>query len=132
LLVPAVSGPLYVSCVLHDAIPEVASEPLHWSETGDRYQPAPFGAVVAATLVDGAVASTLSSFVVTLVVPPALVAEHVRDVPVFGSSTRIAGSQPVVDWTGDSRSETVQWTTMKAPLVLPRYQPLVPLIPSIE
>jgi hypothetical protein len=74
----------------------------------------------------------LSSFVVTVVVPPALVAEHVRVVPVFGSSTRIAGSQPVVERTGDSGSETVQWTTMKAPLVLPRYQPLLPLIPSIE
>jgi hypothetical protein len=58
LLVPAVSGPPYVSCGLQEAIPEVVSEPLHWSETAERYQPALFGAVVAATLVDGAVAST--------------------------------------------------------------------------
>ena len=132
LLVPAVSGLLYVSCGLQEAIPEVASVPLHWSVTGVRYQPALFGAVVAATLVDGGVASTLSSFVVTAVVPPELVAEQVRVVPVFGSSMRIAGSQPVVEMTGESGSVTVQWTTMKAPLALPRYQPLLPSIPSIE
>jgi hypothetical protein len=132
LLVPVVSGPLYVSCGLQEAIPEVASVPLHWSETGERYQPAPFGPVVAATLVDGGVASTLSCFVVTAVVPPELVAEQVRVVPVFGSSMRIAGSQPVVESTADSGSETVQWTTMKLPLALPRYQPLLPSIPSIE
>ena len=74
----------------------------------------------------------MSCIVVTAVVPPELVAEQVRVVPVFGSSMRIAGSQPVVESTGESGSETVQWTTMKAPLVLPRYQPLLPSIPSIE
>ena len=108
LLVPVVSGLPYVSCGVQEARPEVASVPLHWSVTGVRYQPAPFGAVVAATVVDGAVASTLSCIVVTAVVPPELVAEQVRVVPVFGSSMRIAGSQPIVEMTAESGSVTVQ------------------------
>jgi len=132
LLAPVVSGAPYVICGLHEASPEVPSVALHWSVTGDRYQPALFGGVAAATVVDGGVASTLSCFVVTVVEPPELVAEHVRVVPVFGSSIRIAGSQPVVESSGESGSEAVQWTTMKLPLVLPRYQPLFPSIPSME
>jgi len=50
-------------------------------------------------------------FVVTAVVPPALVALHVRVVPGFGSSILIAGSQPLVELIEESGSLTVQWTT---------------------
>jgi hypothetical protein len=48
---------------------------------------------------------------VTVVVPPSLVAEQVRVVPVFGPLTWIAGSQPVVEMIADSGSVTVQCTT---------------------
>jgi len=50
---------------------------------------------------------------------------------MFGSSIRIAGSQPVVEVIGESGSLTVQWTTMNWPLVLPVYQLLLPRLPSI-
>jgi len=78
------------------------------------------------------VASTFSVFVVTEVVPPSLDAVHVSVVPVFGSLTRTAGSHPTVEVIGESGSLTDQWTTMNAPLEPPRYQPLVPTMPSIE
>ena len=117
---------------MHEAIPEVASVPLHVRVTPERYQPAAFGALFGATVVAGAVASTLSSLVVTVVVPPSLVAEQVSVDPVSGSSTLIAGSQPVVERIGESGSLTDQWMTMKGPLALPVYQPLFPSVPSIE
>ena len=97
--------------------------------TAARYQPAPFGARLGATEVDGAVASTFSSFVVTEVVPPGPEAVQVSVVPVLGSSTRIAGSHPVVDVIDPL---TDQCTTMNGPLALRTYQPLVPAVPSIE
>jgi hypothetical protein len=111
----------------------VASLPLQLIPTALLNQPLWSGAraALALTLV-GAVASTFSIFVVTDVVPPSLVAEHVRVVPVFGSSIRIAGSQPVVDVIDESGSLTDQWTTMNLPLVLPVYQLLFPSVPSIE
>ncbi len=127
-----VSGPLYVSGEVQEAIPEVESVPLQVRVTPERYQPAAFGARLGATVVEGGVASTLSSFVVTDVVPPSLVAEQVRVVPVFGSSIRIAGSQPVVERMGPSGSLTAQWTTMNLPLALPVYQLLFPGVPSME
>jgi hypothetical protein len=116
---------------VHAAIPEVESVPVHWSVTGVRYHPAPFGARLGVTEVDGAVASTFSSFVVTEVVPPSLVAVQVRVVFVLGSLTRTAGSQPLVERIGESGSLTDQCTTMNAPLALPTYQPLFPWVPSI-
>jgi hypothetical protein len=128
---PVVSGPAYVNCGVHEATPEVASVPLEVNETADRYQPAALGARLGATEVAGDVASTFSVLVVTDVVPPPLVAVHVRVVPVVGSLIRMAGSQPLVEVIGDSGSLTDQCTTMKAPLVLPRYQLLVPWMPSI-
>src|SRR5689334_5167793 len=109
-------------------MPEVESVPLHCTATGVRYQPAPFGARLGVTEVDGGVASTLSTLVVTEVVPPSPVAVQVSVVPELGSSMRIAGSQPVVDVIGPL---TDQCTTMNAPLALPTYQPLFPWTPSI-
>jgi hypothetical protein len=117
---------------VHAAIPEVESVPVHWSVTGVRYQPAALGARLGATVVAGGVASTLSCFVVTEVVPPSLVAVQVRVVFVLGSLTRTAGSHPLVDVIGESGSLTDQCTTMNAPLALPTYQPLFPWVPSIE
>jgi hypothetical protein len=128
----AESGPVYVIEV-QDAIPDVASLPLQLIPTALLNQPLWSGerAALALTLV-GAVASTLSVFVVIVVVPPSLVAEQVRVVPVFGSSMRIAGSQPVVEVIDESGSLTDQWTTMNLPLALPMYQLLFPSVPSIE
>ena len=83
-------------------------------------------------VVTGGVASTFSSRVVTVVVPPSLVAEHVRVVPMLGPLIWIAGSQPVVEMIGDSGSLTDQCTTMKLPPALPRYQLLLPSIPVTE
>ena len=54
--------------------------------------------------------STLITFVVIAAVPPALVAVHVRVVPVLGPMDG-PDSQPFVDVIGDSGSLTVQWTT---------------------
>jgi hypothetical protein len=111
----------------------VASLPLQLIPTAALYQPLWSGerAALGLTLV-GAVASTLSSFVVTVVVPPSLVAEQVSVVPVFGLVIWYAGSQPVVERIGESGSLTDQWTTMNGPLALPVYQPLFPSVPSIE
>jgi hypothetical protein len=94
------------------AMPEVASLPLQLIVTGFRYQPFASGERAGvAELAVGAVASILTVFVVTAVVPPLLVAEQVRVVPVLGPSILIAGSQPLVELIGESGSLTAQWTT---------------------
>jgi hypothetical protein len=92
-------------------MPEVASLPLHVTLSEWLYQPfasAPRLGVPATPL--GGSPSTLITFVVIAVVPPALVAVQVRVVPVFAPMGG-PGSQPFVDVIGDSGSLTVQWTT---------------------
>ena len=92
--------------------PEVASLPLQLTVTGFRYQPFASGERVGAAVATvGEVASILIVFVVTAVVPPSLVAVHVRVVPVLGPSILIAGSQPLVELIGELGSLTLQWTT---------------------
>jgi hypothetical protein len=123
------SGPEYVAAE-HDAIPDVASLPCHVTDTGWLNQPLKSAAraKIALTPVGGS-ASTFRFFVVTVVVPPSLVAEHVRVVPLFGPAIASPGSQPEVEVIGLSGSLTDQLTVMKFPEVLPRYQPFVPTIP---
>ena len=76
-------------------------------------------------VIEGAVASL---FIVTEfeVVPPALVAAHVRVVPAV-SVVIVEGSQPDVEVIVDSRSVTVQAT----PTLLV-YQLLAPSVPVTE
>src|SRR5689334_1919734 len=97
-------------------MPEVASVPCHVTVTGWLNQPLKSAAraKVALTPVGGS-ASTFRFFVVTVVVPPSLVAEHVRVVPLFGPGTLSPASQPVVDRIGLSGSLTDQLTTTKFP-----------------
>ena len=97
---------------MQPAIPEVASLPLQLIVTGFRYQPfASAERAGAAAMLVGAVASILTVFVVTAVVPPSLVAVQVRVVPGLGPSILIAGSQPLVELIGELGSLTLQWTT---------------------
>src|SRR6476620_9660381 len=53
--------------------------------------------VTTTALRTGGSASIMRVFVVTVVVPPDPVAEHVRVVPPVGPGTTCAGSQPEVD-----------------------------------
>ena len=54
---PGVSGPLYVLFELHEAIPEVASDPFHDTLTVELSQPFAFGAGLGAAEVAGGVES---------------------------------------------------------------------------
>jgi hypothetical protein len=54
---PAVSGPLYVLFELHDAVPEVASDPFHDTSTVEFSQPFAFGAGLGVAEVAGGVES---------------------------------------------------------------------------
>jgi hypothetical protein len=56
-VVPEVSGPLYVLFELHEAVPEVASDPFHDTSTVELSQPFVFGAGLGVARVDGAVES---------------------------------------------------------------------------
>src|SRR5262245_4247558 len=132
LFAPVVCGPLYESVPVQDAIPDVASVPGQEIENGALNQPAALGWRLGVAVVVGGSASILSDRVVIVVVPPSLVAEHVLVVPVVGPGIWMAGSQPVVDKICDSGSLTDQRRVMLLPCVLPRYQSLVPAIPSIE
>src|SRR6185503_11142372 len=113
------SGPANVTA-LQDAMPEVASVPCQVTATGWLNQPLKSAAraKLALTAVGGS-ASIFSSFVVMVVVPPSLVAEHVSVVPLFGPGMFTAGSQPVVERIGPSGSLTDQLTEMELPCLLP-------------
>ena len=53
----AVSGPLYVLFELHDAVPEVASDPFHDTSTDELSHPFAFGDGLGVASVDGGVES---------------------------------------------------------------------------
>jgi hypothetical protein len=122
------SGPWYVS-EAQLAMPEVASVPLHRITTGRLYQPLWSGGREAlAVMPVGAVASILIKCVTAVVDPSRFCAAHVSFVPVVGPGIVMAGEQLVAV----ASSDTDQWRTTLLPLLLPRYQPLVPEIPVIE
>ena len=56
-VVPEVSGPLYVLFELHDAVPEVASDPFHDTSTDELSHPFAFGDGLGVASVDGGVES---------------------------------------------------------------------------
>jgi hypothetical protein len=60
--------------------------------------------------------------------PSEFCAQQVRVVPPVGPGTVTAAKQLLLV----ALSDTDQWTTTLSPCVLPRYQPFVPAIPSIE
>ena len=76
----------------------------------------------------GGVASILSTPVTAVVVPPRLFAQQVRVVPAVSPGTGTAGEQLVEVASFD----TDQWRMTLSPFALPRYQPLLPVIPVIE
>jgi hypothetical protein len=120
------SGPEYV-VEEHDAIPDAASLPLQVTPTERLYQP-PWSAARAALapVAVGFVSSMRSALVVTVEVPAAFVAEHVRFVPVdvVSPGTSTANSHPV-DETG---VEPFQFT-VHATVTSLTYQPLSPAVP---
>src|SRR5690348_16985753 len=101
------SGPANVTA-LQDAMPEVASLPCQATETGWLNQPLKSAAraKLALTPVGGS-ASIFSTLVVTVVVPPSLVAEQLNVVPFCGPLTGTYCSQGA-DVIGDSGSLTIQ------------------------
>jgi hypothetical protein len=119
-----VSGPLYGRFVEHDAIPLVASVPVHDTLNGALYQfgAASYGREAVAVNPVGAVASRL---IVTAfdAAPPTLVALHVYVVPVVSMRTTDV-PHPVVDEIAESGSVTVQLT-----VTLLTYQPALPSVP---
>jgi hypothetical protein len=66
--------------------------------------------------------------VTSVVEPPRPLAEQLRVVPVVGPGIGTAAKQVVVVM----EPETDQWRITLSPNVLPRYQPFVPAIPSME
>ena len=105
-----------------DATPDVPSVQEKDTLTSVLFQPAPLGAGAAEPEMVGAVTSRL---MVTdcVLVPPALVAEHVNVVPAVSIVT-LLDPQPVLDVIVDSGSATVHET----PTLLV-YQPLLPSVP---
>src|SRR6478736_4149499 len=91
----AESGLEYVFAVEQESMPEVASVPEKDTETAWLYQPFASAGRDGVAVADGGVISTLI-VLLTVVVPPSLVAEHVRVLPVV-SDVSVVASQPVVD-----------------------------------
>lgn len=88
------------------ATPEVASLQANCTVTLPLYQPFAFGAVVAAAVMVGAVASRRMLAVVTLALPPALTAAQVAVAPVV-SLVMDEGLQPASLLIALSASATV-------------------------
>jgi hypothetical protein len=111
------------------AIPEVASLPLQLIPTGWLYQPWKSGARERRAVTPlGGVLSILIRRVTAVTWPSEFCAQQLSVVPPVGPGTVTAAKQLVEV----ALSETDQWTTTLSPWELPRYQPFVPAIPSIE
>src|SRR3954464_15823440 len=110
-------------------MPEVASVPLQRIVTGWLYQPLESGPRERCAVAPvGGVASILMTRVTAVTRPSEFCAQQLSVVPAVGPGTVIAARQLVEV----ALSDTDQGTTTFPPGVLPRYQPLVPEIPSIE
>jgi hypothetical protein len=109
-------------------MPDVASVPLQLMATGRLYQPWKSGARERCAVTVGAVASILMRRVTAVTRPSEFWAQQLSVVPPLGPGTVTAAKQLVEV----AFSDTDQWTTTLSPWVLPRYQPLVPEIPSME
>jgi hypothetical protein len=128
IVAASLSGPLYVPEV-QEARPEVASVPLQRIVTGWLYQPLKSGARERCAVTPvGGVASILRRRVTAVARPSEFCAQQLSVVPPVGPGTVTAAKQLVEV----ALSDTDQWTTTLSPWVLPRYQPFVPAIPSIE
>jgi hypothetical protein len=90
----------------HVTLSDNASVPLNVTVTFTRRQPDAFGGGVADAAAVGGVASRLI-VTLALLVPPVLVAWHVRVVPAV-SVVNVTASHPVWVVTSDSGSLTVQ------------------------
>src|SRR4029079_7497390 len=111
-----------------DATPRVAWVAVQVAPTGWLYQPLKSGPRESCAAIPvGASASILSTLVVTVIEPASFAAVHDFVKPAFGPGIVIAGWHPE---STEVASVTVQCRTMLLPWVLPRYQPLFPLIPS--
>jgi hypothetical protein len=118
------SGPPYVCGAEHDSSPEVPSFPAKSTVSSRLYHPFTSAVREGDADVFGAVLSTLKGFSIVLV-PPSLVAEHVRVTPVV-SAANVRVSQPLVLRMIDSGSVMLQLT-----VVLVTYHPFVPSVPLI-
>ena len=87
------------------------------------YQPLALGALLAAALMVGAVASRLM-VTLWLAVPPVLVAAQVKVSPAVSALT-VTGSQPLWLLMTDSASTTLQLRDTSL-----TYQPLLPSVPT--
>jgi hypothetical protein len=119
----AESGLEYVFVEEQESVPEVASLAENDTETAWSYQPFASANRDGVAVADGRVMSTLI-VLLTVVVPPSLVAEQVNVLPVV-SEMIVVASQPLVDKITDSGSTTVQ---LSVTLVV--YQPFVPSVPK--
>jgi hypothetical protein len=116
---------LSTSSGLHDATPDVASDPLKRTVTDPAFQPAPFAIGEGVAVAAGGVASRR---IVTdsVVVPPSLVAVQVNVWPAESDVIDTA-PQPLLDVICDSGSDTAQLTDKS--LV---YQPSLPGTPLTD
>jgi hypothetical protein len=105
-------------------MPEVRSLPEKETVSAWLYQPFESGGRNGDAVTAGNVLSILIIFVVTVVVPPSLDAEHVNVTPVVSEVTVVA-LQPLSDKITDSGSTTVQ---LSVTCVV--YQPFVPRVPK--
>jgi hypothetical protein len=120
----AESGLEYGFVAEQESMPEVPSAPENETESAWLYQPFESAGRDGAAVTVGAVLSALI-VLVTVDVPPSLVAEHVKVAPVVSDAIVVA-SQPLVDRITDSGSTTVQF---RVTLVV--YQPFVPSVPKM-
>src|SRR5438046_1779821 len=90
---------------------------------GPVYQPLVAGADTVMVVVGGVLPLSILMVTELVLVPPALVAVHVRVVPVVFELSRVV-PQPLVEETGEPPSVTFQLTTTSL-----RNQPLVPRTP---
>ena len=120
----AESGLEYVFAAEQELIPEVPSVPENETDSAWLYQPFESAGRDGAAVTVGAVVSTLI-VLLTVVVPPSLVAEHVNVAPV-ASEVIVVASQPLVDRITDSGSTTVQFS-----VALVVYQLFVPSVPKM-
>jgi hypothetical protein len=118
------SGPEYVFGAAQEATPEVASAPEKPTVSEWLYQPFESARRPGVAVTEGAVLSRLN-VLLTVVVPPSLVALHVSVVAVV-SEASVVVSQPLVERMTDSGSSTFQPT-----VTFVTYQPLLPSVPVI-
>ncbi|MGZ4332862.1 MAG: hypothetical protein ACXVRJ_01125 [Gaiellaceae bacterium] len=118
----AESGLEYVCVEEQESMPEVESVPEKETATAWLYHPFESADRDGVAVTDGGVMSTLM-VLLTVVVPPSLVAEHVNVLPVV-SNVIVVASQPLVERITEPGSTTVQ---LSVTFVV--YQPFVPSVP---